>query len=145
MRCVMSKATTMRAVAAIFLALAATSNATRAETAQEIVAASDKVRNPGEPFRSTNTLTEFSAGKPRDQNVLVLYAKEDPATHQFRNLIRYTAPPRDQGKMVLLDGRVLWVYDPNSKPSVRIPPQQRLIGQAAIGDVLTVTPAIDYS
>ena len=135
----------MRAVAAIFLALAATSNATRAETAQEIVAASDKVRNPGEPFRSTNTLTEFSAGKPRDQNVLVLYAKEDPATHQFRNLIRYTAPPRDQGKMVLLDGRVLWFYDPNSKASVRISPQQRLIGQAAIGDVLTVNLAIDYS
>ena len=135
----------MRAVAAIFLALVATNDAARAETAQEIVAASDKVRNPGEPFRSTNTLTEFVAGKPRDQNVLVVYAKEDPATHQFRNLVRYVAPPRDQGKMVLLDGRVLWFYDPNSKASVRISPQQRLIGQAAIGDVLTVNFAVDYS
>ncbi|HEV2678701.1 MAG TPA: outer membrane lipoprotein-sorting protein [Aliidongia sp.] len=141
----MSKTTTMRAVAAVFLAFAATNDAARAETAQDIVVASDKVRNPGEPFRSTNTLTEFVAGKPRDQNVLVVYAKEDPATHQFRNLIRYVAPPRDQGKMVLLDGRVLWFYDPNSKASVRISPQQRLIGQAAIGDVLTVNFAVDYS
>lgn len=141
----MSKVTTVRAVAAIFLALVATSNAARAETAQEIVAASDKVRNPGEPFRSTDTLTEFIAGKPSDQSVLIVYAKEDPATHQFRNLIRYAAPPRDQGKMVLLDGHVLWFYDPNSKASVRISPQQRLIGQAAIGDVLTVNLAIDYT
>jgi outer membrane lipoprotein-sorting protein len=141
----MSKPTAMRALAAIVLALVATSNAAGAETAQEIVAASDKVRNPGEPFRSTNTLTEFVAGKPRDQNVLVVYAKEDPATHQFRNLVRYVAPPRDQGKMVLLDGRVLWFYDPNSKASVRISPQQRLIGQAAIGDVLTVNLAVDYA
>ncbi len=47
--------------------------------------------------------------------------------------------------MVLLDGHVLWFYDPNSKASVRISPQQRLIGQAAIGDVLTVNLAVDYT
>jgi len=135
----------MRIAAVVFLAFVGINAAAHAETAQEIVAASDKVRNPGEPFRSTDTLTEFIAGKPRDQNVLVVYAKEDPATHQFRNLVRYVEPPRDQGKMVLLDGHVLWFYDPNSKASVRISPQQRLIGQAAIGDVLTVNFAVDYA
>ena len=126
-------------------ALLGLSTAAVAQEAQDIVAAADKVRNPGEPFRSVNTLTEYVAGKPRDQDVLVVYAKENPATHQFRNLVRYVAPPRDQGKMVLLDGHVLWFYDPNSKASVRISAQQRLIGQAAIGDVLTVNLAIDYT
>ncbi|HTY68698.1 MAG TPA: outer membrane lipoprotein-sorting protein [Alphaproteobacteria bacterium] len=135
----------MRTAALVLLALVAATAPACAQTAQEIIAASDKVRNPGEPFRSTNTLTEFIAGKPRDQNVLVVFSKEDPATHQFRNLVRYVAPARDQGKMVLLDGRVLWFYDPNSKASVRISPQQRLIGQAAIGDVLTVNLAVDYA
>jgi hypothetical protein len=135
----------MWAVAAVVLALVATNNAARAETAQDIIAASDKVRNPGAPFRSTDTLTEFIAGKPRDQNVLVVYSKEDPATRQFRNLIRYLEPPRDQGKMVLLDSRVLWFYDPSSKASVRISAQQRLVGQASIADVLTVNFAIDYT
>jgi len=128
-----------------FLVLLSASAAAHAQTAQEIIAASDKVRNPGQPFRSTDILTEFVGGKPRDQDVLVIYAKEDPATHQFRNLVRYVQPPRDQGKMALLDGRVLWFYDPNSKASVRISPQQRLIGQASIGDVLTVNLAIDYT
>lgn len=135
----------MRLFFAILLLMGATLATAEAETAQEIVAASDRVRNPGQPFRSTSTLTEFVGAKQRDQNVLVIYSKEDPATHQFRNLVRYVAPPRDQGKTVLLDGHVLWFYDPNSKSSVRISAQQRLVGQAAIGDVLTVNLAIDYA
>ena len=116
-----------------------------AQTPREIIAGADKVRNPGEPFRSTNTLTEYAGGRAKNQNQLVIYSKEDAATHQFRNLVRYVEPPRDAGKMVLLDGRNLWFYDPASKASVRISPQQRLIGQAAIGDVLTVNFAVDYA
>ena len=116
-----------------------------AQTAQDIVAEADEVRNPGQPFRTTDTLTEYVSGKPKDQDQLVVYAKEDPATHQFRNLVRYVEPPRDAGKMALLDDRNLWFYDPASKASVRISPQQRLIGQAAIGDVLTVNFVVDYA
>ena len=116
-----------------------------AQTAQEIIAAADKVRNPGQPFRATDTLTEYVAGKPRNQDQLVVFSKEDPATRQFRNLVRYVGPPRDAGKMVLLDGHNLWFYDPASKASVRISPQQRLIGQASVGDVLTTNFVIDYA
>jgi outer membrane lipoprotein-sorting protein len=114
-----------------------------AQTAQEIIAASDKVRNPGQPFRVTDTLVEYVGGTARNSDTLVVYAKTD-ASGQFRDLVRYIDPPRDAGKMVLLDGTVLWFYDPASKASVRISPQQRLIGQAAIGDVLTVNFALDY-
>src|SRR5262249_45970771 len=98
----------------------------RAETARDIVAGADKVRNPAEPFRNTTTLTEFVQGKPRDATVLTVYSKEDKATGQFRNLVRYVEPPRDAGKMALLDGQNLWFYDPAAKSSVRISTQQRL-------------------
>ena len=129
----------------VALALAGAAAAAQAQTPQEIVAASDKVRNPAQPFRLTSTLTEYVGGKASDQNVLVVFAKEDQTTKQFRNLVRYIDPPRDEGKMVLLDSHVLWFYDPSSKASVRISPQQRLIGQASIADVLTVNLAIDYT
>jgi hypothetical protein len=119
--------------------------AAQAQSAQEVIAAADKVRNPGQPFRVTNSLTEYVHGAVRDTSGIVVYAKVDPATGQFRDLVRYVAPPRDAGKMALLDGTVLWFYDPASKASVRISPQQRLIGQASIGDVLTVNLAIDYT
>jgi hypothetical protein len=46
---------------------------------------------------------------------------------------------------VLLDGRSFWFFDPASQASVRISAQQRLVGQAAIGDVLTVNLAADYT
>ncbi len=135
----------MQSHAYLFAAILLATGCAHAQTAQEIVAGADKVRNPGQPFRATDTLTEYVAGKAREQDVLVVFAKEDPATRQFRNLIRYVEPPRDAGKMVLLDGTVLWFYDPSSKASVRISPQQRLVGQAAIGDVLTVNLAVDYA
>ena len=131
--------------AVIVAALLLTAVSAQAQTAQEIVAGADKVRNPRQPFRSTDTLTEYVSGQPRNQDVLVVFSKENLTSHQFRNLVRYVAPARDEGKMVLLDGASLWFYDPSSKASVRISAQQRLIGQAAIGDILTVNLAIDYA
>ena len=115
-----------------------------AQSAQEIAAASDKVRNASQPFRSTLTLTEFVSGQERAHSGFVLFSKEDGAGH-FRNLLQYVEPPRDAGKRVLLDGRSFWFFDPASQSSVRISAQQRLTGQAAIGDVLTVNLAADYS
>ncbi len=114
-------------------------------TAQEMIRASDKARNPGAPFRLTTTLTEYKSGKAADRDVLVVYAKLDAATNQYRNIVSYVDPPRDQGKMVLLDGSKMWFYDPASKASVPISPQQRLIGQASDGDVVTVNYARDYT
>jgi hypothetical protein len=116
-----------------------------AQTAQEIVTSTDRVRNPARPFRSVLTLTEYVGGKERDHDMLAVFSKEDPATRQFRNLVQYVEPARDAGKRVLLDGQSLWFYDPDSKVSVRISAQQRLIGQAAIGDILTVNLAADYT
>jgi hypothetical protein len=127
---------------AVWLAMAA---AAEAQTAQEVIVATDKVRNPDRPFRSTLRLTEYVGGQERDHDSLVLYSKADGATGQFRNLVQYVEPARDAGKRVLLDGHSLWFYDPNSKVSVRISAQQRLIGQAAIGDILTVNLAADYT
>ena len=113
--------------------------------AHDLVATADRVRNPDKPFRLTTTLTEYIGGKPHDRVVLTVFAREDAQTLQYRNLVRYAEPPRDQGKLVLLNGTALWFYDPASKASIRISPQQRLIGQAAEGDVLTVNLARDYS
>jgi outer membrane lipoprotein-sorting protein len=113
-------------------------------SAQEMIAAADRVRNPGQPFRLTNTLVEYLDGKPKNRMVLVVFAREDARTLQFSNLVRYLEPPRDQGKLVLMDGTRMWFYDPDSKASVRISAQQRLIGQASNGDVVTANLAKDY-
>jgi outer membrane lipoprotein-sorting protein len=84
------------------------------------------------------------SGQERGRSTFVLFSKEDSARH-FRNLLEYVEPPRDAGKRVLLDGRSFWFFDPASQSSVRISAQQRLVGQAAIGDVLTVNLSADYA
>lgn len=137
----------MRRVAALGFAVLAVlaADVSAQDKAGDIIAAADRVRNPDQPFRLTNTLVEYVRGQPRNRVVLVVYAREDKATRQFGNLVRYVDPPRDSGKIVLLNGPNLWFYDPASKASVRLSPQQRLIGQASVGDVLTVNLARDFA
>jgi len=114
------------------------------KTAQEIIAASDEIRNPDQPFRLKTTLTEYRNGKEQDRMVLIVYSKEEKSSGQFRNLIRFVEPARDENKLMLKNGNILWFYDPASKASVPISPQQRLLGQASNGDVVTVNFHKDY-
>jgi hypothetical protein len=115
-----------------------------AATPQETLAASDLVRNPDFSFGITNTLIEYRDGRQTDASTLAVVSKADPASGRFRSLIRYRAPVRDAGKLILFADRDLWFYDPASKASIRMSPQQRLLGQASNGDVVTVNFARDY-
>jgi len=112
--------------------------------AQRILAASDAVRNPSRSFGLTTSLIEYHNGHQTDSNTLQIYAKAEPESGQYRNLIRFVAPARDLDKLMLKNGNDLWFYDPASQASVRISPRQRLLGQAANGDVVTVNFAKDY-
>jgi outer membrane lipoprotein-sorting protein len=115
-----------------------------AADAQSILAASDAVRNPSKPFGVVVTLIEYRNGKQVDSNTLAVYAKEDTRSGQYRSLLRFVAPQRDANKLMLKNGNDLWFYDPASRASIRLSPQQRLLGQAANGDVVTVNLARDY-
>ena len=117
---------------------------TASPSAAEIIAQTDKVRSPQGAYRVSVGLVEYVNGKARDRVDLAVHAKLYPDTHRFKNLVRYTAPPRDAGKLVLLNGASMWFFDPASKASIRISPQQRLMGQASDGDVVTVNLALDY-
>ena len=133
-----------RQLAASTLLIAAAGAAAAAPEAQALLAASDAIRNPGKPFALTTTLVEYRNGKQADSNTLTVYSKADANSGQFRRLIRFVAPARDANKLMLKNGNDLWFFDPSSKASIRLSPQQRLLGQAANGDVVTVNLAKDY-
>ena len=130
------------AVSMVFAALGWAAHA--APTAQAILAASDAVRNPDKPFSLTVALVEYKNGRQTDGNTLSVYSKADTNSGQFRSLIRFVAPARDANKLMLKNGNDLWFFDPSSKASIRLSPQQRLLGQASNGDVVTVNLAKDY-
>lgn len=118
--------------------------ASAAPDPQAILAASDAVRNPAQPFRVTVTITEYEKGQQVDTSTLVSYSRLLEAGGQFASLVRFVQPARDAGKLLLKNGNDLWFYDPGTKASVRISPQQRLMGEASNGDVVTVNFARDY-
>ena len=111
---------------------------------QEILAASDTIRNPDKPFALAIVLTEYRNAVQVDTNTLAIYSKLDSTNGRYRTLVRYIGPPRDAGKLVLQNGTEMWFYDPSSAASIRISPQQRLLGQASTGDVVSVNFASDY-
>lgn len=135
----------MKSLVLFFLStLFAAGFAWSAPDADEILAASDAIRNPGRPFSVTVTLTEFQNGKQVDTNTLVSYSRTQQQGGQFASLIRFVLPARDAGKLMLKNGNEMWFYDPVAKASVRLSPQQRLLGQASNGDVATVNLSRDY-
>jgi hypothetical protein len=115
-----------------------------AQDPQAILVASDAVRNPTQPFRVTVTITEYEKGQQVDASTLVSYSRTLEAGGQFASLVRFVQPARDAGKLLLKNGNDMWFYDPGTKASVRISPQQRLMGEASNGDVVTVNFARDY-
>ena len=116
-----------------------------APEAQELLKTSDDIRNPGRPFSVKVTLTEFESGKQVDTSTLLTYSRANDANGQFASLVSFVLPARDAGKLMLRNGDDLWFFDPSTKASVRLSPQQRLMGQASNGDVVTVNLAKDYS
>jgi hypothetical protein len=112
--------------------------------AQQMLAASDAIRSPSKPFVLNAALTEYRAGKQVDANVLSIWSKPDEGGGTYRTLVRFDAPARDVGKLMLKNANDLWFYDPSSQASVRISPDQRLLGQESNGDVVTTNFAHDY-
>ncbi|MEO5696803.1 MAG: outer membrane lipoprotein-sorting protein, partial [Burkholderiaceae bacterium] len=100
--------------------------------------------NPSKPFGVVVTLIEYRNRQQTETNTLQVYSKADSAGGQYRSLIRFVDPPRDANKLMLKNGNDLWFFDPASQASIRLSPQQRLLGQAANGDVVTVNLAKDY-
>lgn len=115
------------------------------DTAAEIIKKADAVRNPDKPFSVVTTLTEYREGKPASTMDLTVYSLEDGQTGQYQTLAAFNSPAKDKGKVMLKNGNEFWYYDPQSKASIRISPQQRLMGQASNGDVMTTSLHVDYT
>ncbi len=62
-----------------------------------------------------------------------------------RTRVEYTAPEKIKGQNVLMLGRNMWFAKPGLQKPVPISPRQRLLGQAANGDIASTNYAADYS
>jgi hypothetical protein len=82
-----------------------------------------------------------------------LDAKEDGGQRTARYTVRAKAanavvecssPPKNKGEVILFEDRMLWFYKPTLRRPIGLSPRQRLMGQAANGDLAATNYARDY-
>ncbi len=113
-------------------------------SAAELLHSLDSIRNPSGSFAVKLQLVEYRHDAALSTSTLRVYAKQSGEHAPYRNLVQFLAPTRDQGKLMLRTGNDLWFFDPASGASVRISPQQRLVGQVSNGDVMATNLVDDY-
>jgi hypothetical protein len=109
-----------------------------AQTAQEIVEASDATRNLAQPFKMAMRLTHFENEKQNGRaDFEVMISGRD------KGLVKFTSG-RDKGNYLLMVGDDMWIYIPHTRLPIRITPIQRLMGDASNGDVARTNYSQDY-
>jgi outer membrane lipoprotein-sorting protein len=114
-----------------------------AQTAVDILKRSDEIRTPQNSFVVNVSLKQYQSGKLTAQTQVRTHSKKN-ANGQFSSIVHIDKPVNDQGKIMMRNDNVLWMYDPKSKASVRISPRQRLLGNVSTGDVITSNFYLDY-
>ena len=113
--------------------------------AADILSKADAIRNPQMSFIVDVALIAYENNQQTDSTFVTTHSRKETETGQFLSLVHINQPVRDEGKLLLRNGNILWFYDPASKTSVRLSPRQRLVGNASNGDVVTANFALGYA
>jgi outer membrane lipoprotein-sorting protein len=108
--------------------------------AEELLQASDRARGAA---ASTKGLIwgadiETNEGGGKNQVTYEIRARGNDA------IAKVLAPARQKGEVMLFNDRTLWFVKPGLKKPVSISPRQRLMGQAANGDIASTQYVRDY-
>jgi len=110
------------------------------KNAAELLRKADEYRNfQGQSFSFDLILISYQPSRKPNKFELRAEIKDS-----HTSLITYTSPVSEKGKALLMNGRNLWFYTPSSRKSLRITPQQRLLGEASNGDVASTDFSGDY-
>ena len=109
------------------------------EQAQSVVSDADAVRFPSDSYGMEVTITNRKKNADDDVRGYRVLVKDRNTT-----LIKFISPATERGKAVLGLNNDIWIYLPDAGMAVRIPPQQRLVGNVAVGDIARAAFAGDY-
>lgn len=121
-----------------FTATFTIANISAAETANEMVSKSDKLRFIEEP---TSFLVEVQdiKGSTTQKTKYKVYTKGSKSSR-----VETIFPERQAGRKMLMKEDDLWLFTPDIKRPTRVSMQQRLTGEVANGDIVRTNFADDY-
>ena len=106
-------------------------------SAPQVLEKADRARGNVPGLIWTVRMTSMEGSDQREEMVEVKARNEDV-------LATFVAPPRVKGQMLLMAGRNMWFIKPGVSKPVPISPRQKLMGQAANGDIASTNYSGDY-
>ncbi|NTW58468.1 MAG: outer membrane lipoprotein-sorting protein [Nitrospirae bacterium] len=112
--------------------------AAQERTVKDILQHADRARGNLAGIIWDITITTSEEGKDETRGLTVTVKGNN-------TLARYTSPPNMNDRMVLMVDRNMWFIRSGLKKPVSISPRQKLMGDAANGDIASTNYADDYS
>jgi len=108
-----------------------------------LLARVDRYRGLADDHRCDIEISTFDRSTATGTN---LYrARVHPAPSRRDVLLRVLSPESEKGNLILSQGREMWILTRRTSRPVPVSAQQRLLGDASIGDVLNVELHGNYS
>jgi hypothetical protein len=128
------------ALFAALLASATLSAAAMAEDVSALLKAADQFRLASDEMQVETQISTYNrdGSKEKERRYMVFSQK----THQSLVLMQ---SPAEAGQKVLMLGDDFWMLMPGSQRPLRITPMQKLLGDASIGDIATMSWSQDYT
>lgn len=124
----------------LLLALLSSLAHAAAPSAADLLSASDRARGAARATKGLSWTSEVTSVENGDTSNVTYEVK----VLGNDALAEVKSPPRQKGELVLFNDRTLWFFKPGLKKPVNISPRQKLIGQAANGDIASTQYARDY-
>jgi hypothetical protein len=127
-------------VASLFALFALNALPAFAQDVPTLLKAADKYRMDSENMQIDTQIKVLNTdGSPDKERRYTVFAQRK---HQSLVLMQ---SPAEKGQKVLMLGDDFWLLMPGSQRPLRITPMQRLLGDASIGDIATMSWAEDYT
>lgn len=105
-----------------------------------IIKAADRYRLTSENMEIQSLITTYLRdGSKENERQYLVYAQSN------RQSLVVMQSPAEKGQKVLMSGDDFWMILPGSQRPMRITPMQKLLGDASIGDVATLSWTQDYT
>lgn len=115
-------------------------SAAAAAEPNEIVAKADLIRAPKGSYEFEATVTTYEGAEKKSENGYKVFVRD-----LDHSLVEFRVPASEKGKSLLMVEEDLWIYLPKVKKPVRIPLQQRLVGDVSNGDMARANFSNDYA